>query len=67
MILESDTAVTKVQIHKDDSPQGFIGEFIDLYHLAHTVSLQKYPLKDNPKVYLKLKDKKLTKKDFPKT
>jgi len=54
MILESDNTVSTVKIHKDDTPQQFIIEFSDLYNMCHTVSLQKYPLKDNRKSYLKV-------------
>ena len=51
----SDNAEYNIKIHREDTVEKFISEFRELYDCCHTVSCQKYPLKENEKYYIKAK------------
>lgn len=51
----SDKSEYDVKIHRDDTIDQFIDEFHELFEQCHTVWYQKYPLKNNEKIYIKSK------------
>lgn len=45
VVFESNDAKTTVKVHRNDSLQSWLKH--DLFTLAHTVTVQEYPLKNN--------------------
>ncbi len=53
MIFKSDTTTTTIQVYRPDTPQTLLNRFKDMFYTCHTVSIQKYPLKNNKIEYFK--------------